>query len=65
VNHSSVVASLAFALAISVAIISALSATFLSWRGGANPPNAALVGGAALGGTLALGITLLVALNVL
>ncbi len=65
VNHSPVVVSLALALVISVAIICGLFASFLSWRGGANPPNAFLVGGAALGGTLALGITLLAALNVL
>ena len=64
-NHPSVVVSLSLALVVSIAIICALFASFLSWRGGANPPNAALTGGAALGGTLVLGITLLLALNVL
>jgi hypothetical protein len=64
-SKHSVVTLLSLALVVVVAVNCALLTGFLSWRGGANPPNAILKGGAAFGGTLVVGLALLSALNVL
>lgn len=47
---------LAVALIAAVALICGLVTGFLSWRGGATPPNAALRGFTAFGGALTIGI---------
>ncbi|MBF6548840.1 hypothetical protein [Nocardia brasiliensis] len=47
---------LAIGLIVMVSVVCGLVTAFLSWRGGAKPPNAALRGFAAFGGALTIGV---------
>jgi hypothetical protein len=63
--HPTTITALALLLVGSVGLNCALLLGFMSWRGGATPPNAALRGAAAFGSVLGLGLALLLALKLI